>query len=128
MPRSAVVTRAPLQRMVMLMQAQRTLSEIKAVEATRRQHAVEDLKPCLRAYARAHNGRYYLFGSAARQEMRAHSDVDIMVDFAEDDEADAWCFAEEACAARGLVPDIMRRSWSKQSFIAHIMTEAEEIA
>jgi predicted nucleotidyltransferase len=105
-----------------------TLSEIKVAEATRRQQAVEALKPALRAFARTHNGRFFLFGSAARRQMRAHSDVDILVDFGEDGEADAWCYAEEACAARGLIPDLMRRSRSKQSFLDRIMKEAEEIA
>jgi predicted nucleotidyltransferase len=110
------------------MQVRMTPSEIKAAEATRRQQAVKALKPALRAYARAHRCRFYLFGSAARQQMRAHSDVDILVDFAEDEEADAWSFAEDACAARSLAPDIMRRSWSKQSFLDHIMKDAEETA
>ncbi len=59
--------------------------------------------------------------------MRYDSDVDILVDFAEDDEAEAWNFAEAACVARGLQPDISRRSWCRESFLTRIMRDAEEI-
>ena len=105
-----------------------TLSEIKAAEAARRQRAVAAMKPDLAAYARPHGGRFWLFGSAARGTMRYHSDVDILVDFAEDQEADAWNFVERICHNRGLTPDVMRRSWAKQAFLDHITADAEIIA
>lgn len=127
-PAEHTVTDGGAVRIMSGMRAARTLTEIKAAEATRRQEAVEALKPILRAYARAHHGRFYIYGSAARHAMRAHSDVDVLVDFAEDAEAEAWNFAEDICVAHGLTPDIMRRSWSKASFLDHIMQDAEEIA
>lgn len=104
-----------------------TLPERKAAEAQRRQQAVASLRPVLAAYARAHGGRFLLYGSAARGEMRYDSDVDILVDFPEDQDAAAWDFAGQACWERGLEPDLMRRAWCKESFLAHVAPDIEPI-
>ena len=58
-----------------------TLTERKAAEAERRRLAVAELRVVLTGYARAHGGRFLLFGSAARGTMRYDSDVDILLDF-----------------------------------------------
>ena len=71
-----------------------TLTERKVAEAVRRQQAVAALVPVLADYARAHGGRFLLFGSAARGTMKYHSDVDILLDFSEDALGEAWNFAE----------------------------------
>jgi predicted nucleotidyltransferase len=104
-----------------------TLKERKAAEADRRRRAVEDLRSALAAYARQHGGRFLLFGSAARGDMRYHSDVDILTDFPEPATNSAWNFAERACWDRKLDPDIMPRSWCKADFIAHIQPDIEVI-
>ncbi len=97
-----------------------TLTERKQTEAARRQAAVAVLVPVLADYARAHGGRFLLFGSAARGTMAYHSDVDILIDFPEDTAGDAWNFAEAACWDRGLEPDLMPYSMCKQDFRDHI--------
>jgi len=51
-----------------------TLAERKAAEAARRQAAVEALVPVLAACARAHGGRFLLYGSTARGTMKHDSD------------------------------------------------------
>jgi predicted nucleotidyltransferase len=96
-----------------------TLSERKAAEATRRQRAVGELRLALDAYGRAHGGRFLLFGSAARGDMRYDSDVDILLDFPPDRLSSAWRFAERACRDRRLEPDIMPFEWCKDDFLAH---------
>ncbi len=58
-----------------------TLPERKAAEAARRRAAVEAVLPELEAYARAHGGRFLLYGSAARGTMKHNSDVDLLLDF-----------------------------------------------
>jgi predicted nucleotidyltransferase len=83
-----------------------TLKERKAAEADRRRRAVGDLHSALGAYARQHGGRFLLFGSAARGDMRYDCDVDTLVDFPPDLLDDAWNFAERACWDRRLDPDI----------------------
>ena len=93
-----------------------TLSEIKAAEAARRREAVTALKVDLAAYARTHGGRFLLFGSAARGTMRYDSDVDILVDFPPDFLDEAWSYAERACHARDLDPDISPLAWCRGRF------------
>jgi hypothetical protein len=93
-----------------------TLSEIKAAEAARRREAVTALKADLAAYARTHGGRFLLFGSAARGTMRYDSDVDILVDFPPDFLDEAWSYAERACHARDLDPDISPLAWCRGRF------------
>lgn len=94
-----------------------TLTEQKATEAARRQQAVAAVVPLLTEYARAHGGRYLLFGSAARGQMKFHSDVDLLLDFPADAFGDAWNFAETVCWDRGSsricypTGDANRRSW-----------------
>jgi hypothetical protein len=104
-----------------------TLKERKAAEADRRRGAVRDLRSALAAYAREHGGRFLLFGSAARGDMRYHSDVDILTDFPEPETNGAWNFAERACWDRKLDPDIGPRSRCKAEFIAHIQPDIEVI-
>ncbi|MGA9010903.1 MAG: nucleotidyltransferase domain-containing protein [Acetobacteraceae bacterium] len=74
------------------------------------------MRPVLAAYAREHGGRFLLFGSAARGQMRFDSDVDILADFPPDALDDAWNFAERACWDRHLEPDITPLSWCKGRF------------
>jgi predicted nucleotidyltransferase len=97
-----------------------TLTERKAAEAARRAEAVETLLPALATYARAHEGRFLLFGSAARRLMKFHSDVDLLLDFPDDKLTDAWNFAETACWDRGLEPDLLPYRWCKPAFLDHI--------
>jgi predicted nucleotidyltransferase len=104
-----------------------TLSERKAAEAHRRTRAVADLRGVLAAYARAHGGRFLLFGSAARLAMRYHSDVDILVDFPDESLRDAWRFAERACWDRTLEPDIMPYAWCSEAFLQHVAPDLEAL-
>lgn len=76
------------------------------------EEAVETLAAELAAYAREHGGRFILFGSAARGELRHDSDVDIMVDFPRGLEREAWLFAEERAWALKLKPDMSDKGWS----------------
>lgn len=105
-----------------------TLKERKAREAERRGRAMAELREVLAAHAREHGGRFLLFGSVARNEIRYNSDVDILVDFPREAVNDAWNFAERACWDRRLDPDIMPRSWCKASFLEHIEPDIEVIA
>ncbi|HVC63105.1 MAG TPA: nucleotidyltransferase domain-containing protein [Acetobacteraceae bacterium] len=105
-----------------------TLAERKAAEAERRRQAVESLRAALTDYARAHAGRFLLFGSAARGTMRFDSDVDILVDFPPDALDDAWNFAERACFERGLEPDITPFSSCKGRFRERVTPDLQVLA
>jgi predicted nucleotidyltransferase len=83
-----------------------TLAERKANEAKRRAEAAEAVVGALRDHARDHGGRYVVFGSYASGTMRHDSDLDILIDFPPERAADAWLFAEDACATNALPPDL----------------------
>ena len=75
-------------------------------------------------YARAHGGRFLLYGSAARGDLRHDSDIDLLVDFPETAQSAAWAFAEQACWDRGLEPDIRPLAWCSEPFRAHVLPGA----
>jgi predicted nucleotidyltransferase len=102
-----------------------TLTERKDREAARRQQAVTALVPVLAAYARAHGGRFVLFGSAARGQMKYHSDVDLLMDFPEGAFNEAWTFAEEARWDLGLEPDLLPYGGCKPNFLDHIAADTK---
>jgi predicted nucleotidyltransferase len=105
-----------------------TLKEHKTAETDRRRRAVVDLRSALAAYARHHGGRFLLFGSAARGDMRYNSDVDILVDFPPEQMDDAWNFAERACWDRRLDPDITPFSWCKGRFLERVTPDLQVMA
>ena len=87
-----------------------TLSERKAAKVAAMKDAIVELQPQLAAYAHAHGGRFVLFGSAARGDLRFDSDVDVLVDFPISEEAAAIIFAEDECVRRGLKGDVLSAS------------------
>jgi predicted nucleotidyltransferase len=105
-----------------------TLTERKATEAARRRQAVAALVPVLTEYARGHGGRFLLYGSAARGQMKYHSDVDLLLDFPGETLGEAWNFAEIACWDRGLEPDLMPYGWCKQAFLDHVAPDVQVVA
>ena len=105
-----------------------TLPERKAAEAARRRAAVAALLPALLAYARAHGGRFLLFGSAARGTVKYDSDVDLLLDFPAEALDGAWGFAETACWDRGLEPDVLPYGGCKQAFLDHIAPDLKVLA
>jgi predicted nucleotidyltransferase len=100
-----------------------TLTERKAAEAARRSAEVEALIPVLTAYAREHGGRFLLFGSGARGQMKFPSDVDLLIDFPNEAFAAAWGFAERACWDRGLEPDLLPYGGCKSDFLERIAVD-----
>ena len=95
----------------------RTLDQRKREAAARRAAAPEALRARLEAFAREHQGRYLIYGSLARGEARYDSDIDILLDFPEASQAEAWRRAEEACAALDIDYDIMPLSWARERFL-----------
>ena len=101
-----------------------TLTEIKNAKVARMREALDVLTRDLAAYAREHGGRFILFGSAARGELRHSSDIDILVDFPSPTAADeAKDFAEERAIALGLSPDITSKTRSGPRLLDRIAFE-----
>ncbi len=101
-----------------------TLAQRKEAKVAAIRGAIEDLRGDLAAYARAHGGRFLLYGSAASGDLRHDSDVDLLVDFPEAAASDAWRFAEEACWRLGLEPDIRPLAWCRPGFVERIRPQA----
>ncbi len=102
-----------------------TLAERKAAGAAGKAAAVEALRPRLTASARALGGRFLLYGSAARGTMRWDSDVDLLLDFPDDDAASrAWNAAEAVCRDLGLVGDIRPVGLCGTAFLEHVLPRA----
>ncbi len=89
---------------------------------------VEALARDLAAYAREQGGRFVLFGSAARGELRHDSDVDIMVDFPRGLESEAWLFAENRAWALGLRPDLSQKGWSGKRLLDRVARDGRVLA
>lgn len=104
-----------------------TLAEQKATATRRFGDSCESLKRLLAHYARKHGGRFLIYGSVARGEYRFDSDVDLLVDFPEGQETDAWRFAEDACWELGLKADIGVLRTRSQAFIDHIQGDMKVI-
>lgn len=97
-----------------------TLSERKAARVAQMRLALEELRASLAPYARAHGGRFLIFGSAARGQLKFSSDVDILVDFTGPALPPAWRFAEDECARLRLVPDVLPAPWMSEDFVARV--------
>ena len=105
------------------MAAQVALRNRSKDELGRKLAAVGELKSVLAAYAREHGGRFILFGSAARREMRPDSDVDILIDFPVQLELKAADFAENEGRRRGLEPDVLPIHWTGERLRARLKKE-----
>lgn len=99
-----------------------TLAERKHSEAERRRLAADGAVGELRAYARAHGGRYVVFGSYVEGTMRFDSDLDLLLDFPSDRTAQAWAFAEDVAARHRIPLDIHDARTTKPAFALRVLS------
>ena len=105
-----------------------TLSERKAREAARRRAAADAIATELAAFARQSGGRIFLFGSAARGSMTDMSDIDLMIDMAERDEARAWSLVERLCREHDIPADIHSARTTRPALLDRIERTARVLA
>lgn len=106
----------------------RTLAERKNAAVAAKTAALDELLGLLAGRARELGGRYLLYGSAARGELRPDSDVDLLLDFADGDASStAWGFAEDECARLGLHCDIRPVVMCEPRFLDHVMPGARSL-
>jgi predicted nucleotidyltransferase len=97
-----------------------TVAERKAREAARRRAAADFVMSEMKAFCTEHGGRFLIFGSAAEDRMRFDSDLDVVVDFPAEREAEALDFVEDACRRQNLPADIHLKSRSSSGFLDRI--------
>lgn len=104
------------------------LADSKAERVAAKQVAVTELVRRLTPVADMLGGRFVLFGSAARNELRYDSDIDLLLDFPDAASTqEAWRLAEDVCADLQLPRDIMPLSWCSKEFLDHVLKEARAI-
>lgn len=105
----------------------RSIAQRKKDEAERRARGVDAMSRRLESFARDKGGRYLLYGSAARGQIRHDSDVDLLLDFPADWEAEAWRLAEDLSADLGVDADIKPLGWCEGDFAEKVLQEARII-
>lgn len=97
-----------------------TVAERKSRETARRRAAADLVISEMRAFGTERDGRFLIFGSAAENRMKFDSDLDVVVDFPADREADALEFVEKICRKEGLPSDVHLKSEASSGFLERI--------
>jgi len=84
------------------------------------QQAIADL----RAYAEAQGGRFLVFGSTARDDLKHDSDFDVIIDFPPGKGLEARLYTEELLRRHGLVPDVLLLSEASDGLLARVRHDA----
>lgn len=100
-----------------------TIAERKAQAIERLSSAFARVREALTRHAREYGGRYVVFGSFARDDIRPDSDLDLMVDFPASSERAARDLAEAACRKHGLVPDVHLKSEVSDGLMRRIIRD-----
>lgn len=99
-----------------------TIAERKRARTEDVRRAFAELRPLLDAYARDRGVSFWIYGSAARGELRYDSDIDIIVDPGDGPDAEwrateAISFIEDECERLGLKADVQPKTWCKPLFL-----------
>lgn len=105
-----------------------TLRELRSRQAAQREAAVIKALGELTVYARAHGGRFLLFGSTAKGTASVFSDVDLIADFGEHaDSRRAASASEEILSRYDLVADVRPITYCSKEFLEEIRRDAKVI-
>ena len=105
-----------------------TLSERKRRATEHRSASARRVCAGLSTYARSHGGRFLVFGSAAKGQMRYDSDIDILVDFSANVEGKAVDFVEATCAVEELPLDVFVYRSCSGEFLDRILRHAIDLS
>lgn len=101
-----------------------TIDQRKSREAARRRAAAAQIMRELRRYATEHQGRFLVFGSAAKNCIGPESDLDVIVDFPRATETPAVEYVEEICRANRVSVDVHARSTITSVFFERASAQA----
>ncbi len=100
-----------------------TLAERKAAAVAEKKAAIKELQRLLAIAAPALGGRFILYGSAARGDLRHNRDVDILLDFPQHYLPAAYDAVETACRQLHLLADLRPAALVSAQFLDHIHPE-----
>lgn len=104
------------------------LDDMRDREMERRRKAASALHDIMREAAPRLGGRFILYGSAARNDMHADSDIDVLLDFPLHRQAEAYRALEEASSSLTIKADILPRGFVSDRFFEHVLKDAEVFA
>ena len=104
-----------------------TLAEREAAALAKRRAAIAAAQKRLAAEAPLHNGRYLVFGSAARGDIHARSDLDVLADFPRANVDGAMLAAERICRALGIPCDVLDRSGRSPEFLEFALRDTRRL-
>ena len=102
--------------------AERRAGEIACIEA-----AAEAVARELAVYAREFDVRFTIFGSVARGEPIATSDLDLLIEGLEDRLRPARLAAEEACERHGIVADVQLAYKASEALMVRVRRDGRTI-
>lgn len=76
----------------------------------------------MKTYARAHSGRFIVFGSFVDRHKKYDSDLDVMIDFDVSNRGSAWEFIEALVSRFDLPVDPFDRVTTKDGFVQRVET------
>lgn len=105
-----------------------TVSARKEIQVDRIRAALERVERLLATYAHEHGGRFVVFGSVARNEIRHDSDFDLLIDFPPHLERQARSYAESICVEHGISADLHLLPDASSALLERIRRDGRVVA
>ena len=101
-----------------------TLADRKKARAEEIRAGFAQLREDLARFGLSHHGKFWIYGSATTGQFHFDSDIDIIVDFDDEQLGRAMDFAEQACRRLSLKPDVQPKAWCTDAFFERIFPKA----
>ena len=101
-----------------------TLADRKKARVEEIRAGFARLREELAHFGLCHQGKFWVYGSAATGKFHPGSDIDIIVDFDHAHTNRALDSVEKTCARLGLKADVQPKSWCTDAFIERIQPKA----
>ena len=100
-----------------------TLDDRKRLKVERLRLASEKCLVEMSSHARENGGRYVVFGSFTKGNFRHDSDLDVLIDFPSNTQADPWTFLEDLSRKHEMPIDMHDASYCKRAFVDRVSAE-----
>ena len=101
-----------------------TLADRKKARVEEIRAGFAQLRNELANFGHLHRGKFWIYGSATTGQFHLGSDIDIIVDFDDEQISRALDFVEQACDRLGLKPDVQPKAWCTDAFLERISQRA----